>query len=590
MKPNKIKNKEEADASRRFMEGAFSTVLKERDSTNVSQGLSDRINDMLDEAKQRGFHDMGKLNKMVAEQFAHQAVANEDEDILQFINEIQTGPRSFYGQTIAGQNLIQSTTKRIYEDQDRKDRLARQQRDDYRKELGFSFQKRYGELRKLRREGELSGEEWEKAFETLKNEADASGFFSYTDSFMNAEEARKTRAENDRKITYGDPRLKSTSKTSGILEMAATLEKDQFYKFLIENDYDLDDTLLAQLSNLTKDELQVTNDVEYKNTVARASKLMDVPRTRGLTEMEQIFAGTTKPRITPKYFETVHDRERKIERQLEIDYYDVAAMEGGSFNRDDWTPEQDKAWEAKLDAQYQLISTQAIPELEEIIQNNIENAKTGVTDGVTNEVPKTIQQHNKFPKDIRQLHALIVDGNLARIDDVPSVADINPYDLLKEIEDTLDDMTKGLIAGSTWDSKLEDFLEDLVPDSPNYTFKLNDPTNKMMVTNWLNAMAEVAESQIPAWDKKQEHFNWTKANESWEKLVVNYPVKGPDGRVLKGDEALKWLVDNIMNNIVSERFKDQEEKNTLSWVNPDKWTPKDKREFVNLYNKVMEPK
>ena len=128
----KIKDKERRTAQQRFMEGAFSTVLKERDSTNVSQGLSDRINDMLDEAKQRGFHDMGKLNKMVAEQFAHQAVANEDEDILQFINEIQTGPRSFYGQTIAGQNLIQSTTKRIYEDQDRKDRLARQQRDDYR--------------------------------------------------------------------------------------------------------------------------------------------------------------------------------------------------------------------------------------------------------------------------------------------------------------------------------------------------------------------------------------------------------------------------------------------------------------------------
>ena len=45
-----------------------------------------------------------------------------------------------------------------------------------------------------------------------------------------------------------------------------------------------------------------------------------------------------------------------------------------------------------------------------------------------------------------------------------------------------------------------------------------------------------------------------------------------------------------MRNIIAEQYKNEEKKNTLNWVNPDRWTPKDKREFVNLYNKVMEPK
>ena len=257
MKPNKIKNKEEADASRRFMEGAFSTILKERDSTNVSLGLSDRINDMLDDAKQRGFHDMGKLNKMVAEQFAHQAVANEDEDILQFINEIKTGPKSFYGQTIVGQNLIHSTTKRIHEDQDRKDRLARQQRDDYRKELGFSLSKKYGELRNKRRKGELKGEDWEKAFEALKNEADESGFYTLSDSFSSSEDTIKARGDKEDIIDFGDQRLGGND---GLLKKALSMSESEFLNHLLTENLEIEPGLLSQLRFISQKELKVESN------------------------------------------------------------------------------------------------------------------------------------------------------------------------------------------------------------------------------------------------------------------------------------------------------------------------------------------
>ena len=137
---------------KKFLEEKFLELEGRKEKENLSYKFSRSMNTFIEDAREQGYHDMGKLNKMVADQIANQALNFREKDILDFIYEIKTTNNANYGQTNAGQNLIRTVSDRIdqqeEEDVERAYRRKRRQREDQLEAFGVEL----GELRNKRNE------------------------------------------------------------------------------------------------------------------------------------------------------------------------------------------------------------------------------------------------------------------------------------------------------------------------------------------------------------------------------------------------------------------------------------------------------
>ena len=101
-----MKELTEKELGQKALKERYIALQGEHENNNQSFKLSRQINTILSDAREQGFHDMGKLNKMMAETIANRALVTKDKEFLDFIYEIKTQGNSNYGKTTAGQNLI----------------------------------------------------------------------------------------------------------------------------------------------------------------------------------------------------------------------------------------------------------------------------------------------------------------------------------------------------------------------------------------------------------------------------------------------------------------------------------------------------
>lgn len=108
-----MKELTEKEQGQKELQERYLLLQGEHENNNPSFKFSRQINTILSDAREQGFHDMGKLNKMMAETIANRALVTKDKEFLDFIYEIKTHGGSNYGQTTTGQNLINGVGSQI---------------------------------------------------------------------------------------------------------------------------------------------------------------------------------------------------------------------------------------------------------------------------------------------------------------------------------------------------------------------------------------------------------------------------------------------------------------------------------------------
>ena len=75
-------DKDAASLYKKFLEEKFLELEGRNEKENLSDKFSRSMNTLIEDAREQGYHDMGKLNKMVADQIANQALNFREKTYL----------------------------------------------------------------------------------------------------------------------------------------------------------------------------------------------------------------------------------------------------------------------------------------------------------------------------------------------------------------------------------------------------------------------------------------------------------------------------------------------------------------------------
>ncbi len=185
----------------KLIEEAFLQLEGEHEMANNAFKVSREINTFLEDAREQGFHDMGKLNQMTAEQIANQTLNYGDKDFLDFIYEIKTYGNSNDGQTIAGQNLIRTVSDRSDRQKDDDEQRAYTRYTRNKSMQKESYMLRLGELRNKRSE---EGFDFQGQLSTLIQEMNQAGLVGEAEAVQKYELDKKNQLRQDDVVSFDD--------------------------------------------------------------------------------------------------------------------------------------------------------------------------------------------------------------------------------------------------------------------------------------------------------------------------------------------------------------------------------------------------
>ena len=224
----------------KFLEEQLIALESEKSKANLGFKLKRELNTFIEDAREQGFHDMGKLNKMVGDQIATQALLYRDKDFLDFMYEIKTHGGSNYGQTAAGQNLIMRVSDQIDAKNDQDEARAWERTKRQKEQTLWGAYTELGELRNNRGQ-----EGFEQKMSQWISNMNAQGFTKEAESAAKYEEDFKNQKVKDETITFGDTRtnsflqtLQNKGKSAMILELLNSGKQldPQYVNYLVATD------------------------------------------------------------------------------------------------------------------------------------------------------------------------------------------------------------------------------------------------------------------------------------------------------------------------------------------------------------------
>jgi len=316
----------------KFLEEQLIALEAEKSKANLGFKLKRELNTFIEDAREQGFHDMSKLNKMVGDQIATQALLYRDKDFLDFMYEIKTHGGSNYGQTAAGQNLIMRVSDQIDAKNDQ-DEARAWERTKRQKE-----QTLWGAYTKL---GELRNNRGQEGFEQKMNQwisnMNAQGFTKEAESATKYEEDFKNQKVKDETITFGDTR------TNSFLQTLQNKGKSAMILELLNSGKQLDPQYVNYLVATDQQITPISSIPEYKE---RMSDFESTLKNLGTQKMNDFIkslnldpnqAGNLK--LPAKFFPILSDGLAKIRQHLATNYRNIATMKDGNipfleFNQD----------------------------------------------------------------------------------------------------------------------------------------------------------------------------------------------------------------------------------------------------------------
>lgn len=313
-----------AEKKEKFFKDKLIELEGKRTKANLGFKLKRELNAFIEDSREQGFHDMGKLNKMAANQIATQALLYRDKEFLDFMYEIKTHGGSNYGQTAAGQSLILKISDQIDNQNDLDEARAWDRKKRQKEQNLFQAYSALGELRNNRDQ-----EGFEQKMEQWISNMNAQGFTKEAESAAKYEENYKAQKVKDETITFGDTRtnsflqtLQNKGKSAMILELLDSGKQldPQYVNYLIETDQQI-----TPISSIPEYKERMS-DFEATLKNLGTQKMNDFIKSLNLDPNK---AGNLK--LPAKFFPILSDGLAKIRHHLATNYRNIATMKNGNI-------------------------------------------------------------------------------------------------------------------------------------------------------------------------------------------------------------------------------------------------------------------
>ncbi len=423
----------------KLIEEAFLQLEGEHEMANNAFKVSREINTFLEDAREQGFHDMGKLNQMTAEQIANQALNYGDKDFLDFIYEIKTYGDSNYGQTIAGQNLIRTVSDRIdrQKDDDEQRAYTRYTRNKGMQKEGFML--RLGELRNKRSE---EGFDFQGQLSTLIQEMNQAGLVGEAEAVQKYELDKKNQLRQDDVISFDDDEITTT-----LMDIMQEEGPTGVHTYILKNGLELEEKYLRSILNSSDKIIPIKDIGQYSNALSGfKAHLNNIGRQDLAGFLSKInFSGDIESQIPSEFISKSNNYIAEIQQLLQKEYQKIALMEGGRRNFNRFTPEQYKRF-------YDLIRPDLQSQQEGSLGDLMRRAEADLNSVMIDHINKRnplksqrVQEANV----LNRLHLILFDSPASGSEEVSTRKIRNRFAELK------DDM-KG---NSYFDNDLENYLE-----------------------------------------------------------------------------------------------------------------------------------
>ena len=423
----------------KLIEEAFLQLEGEHEMANNAFKVSREINTFLEDAREQGFHDMGKLNQMTAEQIANQALNYGDKDFLDFIYEIKTYGDSNYGQTIAGQNLIRTVGDRIdrQKDDDEQRAYTRYTRNKSMQKEGFML--KLGELRNKRSE---EGFDFQGQLSTLIQEMNQAGLVGEAEAVQKYELDKKNQLRQDDVISFDDDDVTKT-----LMDIMQEEGPTGVHTYILKNGLELEEKYLRSILNSSDKIIPIKEIGQYSNALSGfKAHLNNIGRQDLAGFLSKIkFSGDIETQIPSEFISKRNNYLAEIQQLLQKEYQKIALMEGGRRNFNRFTPDQYKAF-------YDLIrpdlQSQQEGSLGDLIRREEVDLNSVMVDHINKRNPLKSQKVQEADV-LNKLHLILFDSPASGSKEISTRKIRNRFAELK------DDMGKGII----FDNDLEDYLE-----------------------------------------------------------------------------------------------------------------------------------
>ena len=401
--------------------------------------VSREINTFLEDAREQGFHDMGKLNQMTAEQIANQALNYGDKDFLDFIYEIKTYGDSNYGQTIAGQNLIRTVGDRIDRQKDDDEQRAYTRYTRNKSMQKESFMLRLGELRNKRSE---EGFDFQGQLSTLIQEMNQAGLVGEAEAVQKYELDKKNQLRQDDVISFDDDEITTT-----LMDIMQEEGPSGVHTYILKNGLELEEKYLRSILNSSDKIIPIKDIGPYSNALSGFKvHLKNIGRQDLAGFLAKIkFSGDIESQIPSEFISKSNNYIASIQQILQKEYQKIALMEGGRRNFNRFTPEQYKAF-------YDLIRPDLQSQQEGSLGDLMRRAEADLNSTMIEHINKRNPLKSQRVQEadvLNKLHLILFDSPASASEEISTRKIRNRFAELK------DDMGKGII----FDNDLEDYLE-----------------------------------------------------------------------------------------------------------------------------------
>lgn len=433
----------------KLIEEAFLQLEGEHEMANNAFKVSREINTFLEDAREQGFHDMGKLNQMTAEQIANQALNYGDKDFLDFIYEIKTYGDSNYGQTIAGQNLIRTVSDRIDRQKDDDEQRAYTRYTRNKSMQKESFMLRLGELRNKRSE---EGFDFQGQLSTLIQEMNQAGLVGEAEAVQKYELDKQNQLRQDEVISFDDDEITKT-----LMDIMQEEGPTGVHTYILKNGLELEDKYLRSILNSSDKIIPIKEIGPYSNALSGfKAHLNNIGRQDLAGFLSKInFSGDIETQIPSEFISKRNNYIADIQQILQKEYQKIALMEKGRRNFNRFTPDQYKAF-------YDLIRPDLQSQQEGSLGDLLRRAEADLNSTMVDHINKRnplksqrVQEANVLNK----LHLILFDSPASGSEEVSTRKIRNRFVELK------DEMKEG----TYMDNDLENYLESqgINVDSPS---------------------------------------------------------------------------------------------------------------------------
>ena len=433
----------------KLIEEAFLQLEGEHEMANNAFKVSREINTFLEDAREQGFHDMGKLNQMTAEQIANQALNYGDKDFLDFIYEIKTYGDSNYGQTIAGQNLIRTVSDRIDRQKDDDEQRAYTRYTRNKSMQKESFMLRLGELRNKRSE---EGFDFQGQLSTLIQEMNKAGLVGEAEAVQKYELDKQNQLRQDEVISFDDDEITKT-----LMDIMQEEGPTGVHTYILKNGLELEDKYLRSILNSSDKIIPIKEIGPYSNALSGfKAHLNNIGRQDLAGFLSKInFSGDIETQIPSEFISKRNNYIADIQQILQKEYQKIALMEKGRRNFNRFTPDQYKAF-------YDLIRPDLQSQQEGSLGDLLRRAEADLNSTMVDHINKRnplksqrVQEANVLNK----LHLILFDSPASGSEEVST----------RKIRNRFAELKDEMKTGTLMDNDLENYLESqgINVDSPS---------------------------------------------------------------------------------------------------------------------------